>query len=83
MKTKVLFTVVGIFCACALLAMPVMSEAKPIKMRVIHAYPDTTQHGRNMFKFQELAEKYTNGRLKVTLFSNASVCPITKKSQRS
>jgi TRAP-type C4-dicarboxylate transport system substrate-binding protein len=79
MKKKVFFGVVGVFFAFALLANPGISDAKTIKMRIIHAYPDTTQHGRNMFKFQELTEKYTNGRVKVTLFANASVCPITKE----
>ena len=67
------------FFAFALIAGPAVSEAKVIKMRIIHAYPDTTQHGRNMFKFQELVEKYTDGRVKVTIFANASVCPISKE----
>jgi TRAP-type C4-dicarboxylate transport system substrate-binding protein len=48
-------------------------------MRIIHAYPETTQHGRNMKKFEELTEKYTNGRVDVVIFPNASVCPITKE----
>ncbi len=56
-------------------------KPKPIKIRIIHAYPETTQHGRNMLKFKELAEKYTEGRVEVTIFPNASVCPITKEVQ--
>jgi len=81
MKNKVFFTVIGIICACALLVMPCMSEAseKVIKMRVIHAYPGNTQHGRNAEKFKELAERYTNGRLAVTLYPNSSVCSITQE----
>jgi C4-dicarboxylate-binding protein DctP len=81
MKNKVFFVVIGVICACALLVMPSMSKAqeKVIKMRVIHAYPETTQHGRNMFKFAELVKKYTQGRVEVTLFPSASVAPITKE----
>lgn len=79
MKKKAFFLMVGIIFALAFVANPGMSEAKVIKMRIIHAYPETTQHGRNMFKFQELVEKYTEGRVKVVLYANASICPITKE----
>jgi len=79
MKNKVFFAMVGVLFAFTLLVNPAVSDAKAIKMRIVHAYPDTTQHGRNMFKFQELTEKYTDGRVKVTLFANASICPITKE----
>lgn len=51
----------------------------PITMRIIHAYPEVTQHGRNMLKFKELTEKYTEGRIKVEIFPAASVCPIDKE----
>jgi TRAP-type C4-dicarboxylate transport system substrate-binding protein len=80
MSKRAFFAVVGTIFAFAVIVNPAMSQAKTIKMRIIHAYPDTTQHGRNMFKFQELTEKYTNGRVKVVIFSNASVCPITKEA---
>ena len=58
---------------------PVVNAAKPIKMRIIYAYPDTTQHGKNMIKWKELAEKYTDGRLSVSLFPNASICPTNRE----
>ena len=79
MGKKVFFAVLGLLFALTIIVNPAVSDAKAIKMRIIHAYPETTQHGRNMFKFQELTEKYTNGRVKVTLFANASICPITKE----
>ena len=50
-----------------------------IVIRLIHAYPETTQHGRNSDLFAELADKYTDGRVEVIEFPNAQVCPISKE----
>jgi len=53
--------------------------SEKIEIRLIHAYPETTQHGRNSNLFVELADKYTDGRVEVVVFPNAQVCPISKE----
>ena len=53
MGKKVFFAVLGLLFALTIIVNPAVSDAKAIKMRIIHAYPETTQHGRNMFKFQD------------------------------
>jgi C4-dicarboxylate-binding protein DctP len=59
--------------------MPTTAEAKPIQMRILYAYPDTTQHGMNMHHFKALADKYLAGKVEVKLYGNAMVCPINKE----
>lgn len=49
------------------------------KMRIVHAYPEHTQHGRNMEFFKEKVEEYSDGRLEVTIFPNAQLGPITQE----
>lgn len=49
------------------------------EMRIVHAYPEHTQHGRNMEFFKEKVEEYTDGRLEVTIFPNAQLGPITQE----
>jgi len=49
------------------------------KMRIAHAYPDHTQHGRNMTFFKKKVEEYTNGRLSVTIYPNSQLGPITQE----
>lgn len=48
-------------------------------MRIVHAYPDHTQHGRNMAFFKEKVEAYTDGRVTVTIHPNAELGPITQE----
>lgn len=55
------------------------STEKPIAMRIAHAYPETTQHGRNMIFFKEKVEEYTNGRVQVTIYPNAQLGSIDKE----
>jgi len=73
----VLVLVAGLLGTAACASAP--EPAKTIEMRVIYAYPDVTQHGRNMIKFEELTENYTNGRVDVVRFPAASVCSISKE----
>lgn len=54
-------------------------ECAPIEMRIAHAYPDHTQHGRNMIFFKSKVEEYTKGQLKVTIYPAASLFPIDKE----
>jgi C4-dicarboxylate-binding protein DctP len=79
MRNRFLVVLAGLLLALVVSPFQASAAADAIKMRIIHSYPETTQHGRNMIKFKELAEKYTNGRVNVQLFANASVCPITKE----
>lgn len=61
-----------------LASMPVKAE-ETFDMKIVHAYPEHTQHGRNMEFFKEKAEEYTDGRLKVTVYPNAQLGPITQE----
>lgn len=49
------------------------------RMRIAHAYPDHTQHGRNMAFFKKQVEELTNGRVAVTIHPNAELGPITQE----
>lgn len=49
------------------------------RMRIAHAYPDHTQHGRNMAFFKQRVEELTNGRVAVTIHPNAELGPITQE----
>lgn len=55
------------------------SEGATIEMRIAHAYPDHTQHGRNMNFFKSKVEEYTKGQVKVTIYPAASLFPIDKE----
>ncbi len=56
------------------------AQAQTYQMKIVHAYPEHTQHGRNMAFFKEKAEAYTDGRLKVTVYPNAQLGPITQEA---
>ncbi len=84
MKNKNLACLLAIVCACSLLfagcsKKQTASEGtgdkagKVYTMKMTHAYPETTQHGRNAKFFKELVEKETNGRVKVQIYPNAQL----------
>ena len=54
-------------------------DADSYQMRIVHGYPVNTQHGRNMEFFAERAEELTDGRLKVTVYPNAELGPISQE----
>lgn len=56
------------------------ANAETFTMRIVHAYPEHTQHGRNMEFFREKAHEYTDGRLQVTIFPNAQLGPIGQEA---
>jgi len=56
-----------------------LGYAAIIEMRIAHAYPDHTQHGRNMIFFKTKVEEYTKGQVKVTIYPAASLFPIDKE----
>jgi TRAP-type C4-dicarboxylate transport system substrate-binding protein len=49
------------------------------RMRIVHAYPAHTQHGRNMEFFKQKVEAYTDGRVAVTIYPNAELGPINQE----
>jgi len=55
------------------------SAQTPHRMRIAHAYPDHTQHGRNMTFFKQRVEELTGGRVAVTIHPNAELGPITQE----
>ena len=55
------------------------SEQGTHQLRIVHAYPEHTQHGRNMTFLKEKLEEYTDGRVEVTIYPNAQLGPITQE----
>ncbi len=60
--------------AAAVIAAPgtVMAQA-PIIVKFSHVVANDTPKGKGALKFKELAEKYTNGRVKVEVYPNSSL----------
>ena len=60
--------------AAAVLALagPACAQA-PIVIKFSHVVANDTPKGKGTLKFQELAEKYTNGRVKVEVYPNSSL----------
>lgn len=60
--------------AASLFAVPVASQAQdPIIIKFSHVVAEDTPKGQGALKFKELAEKYTNGRVKVEVYPNSSL----------
>lgn len=76
MKRSLCFCLV-LFVFSLMLGQP--AECAPIEMRIAHAYPEHTQHGRNMNFFKTKVEEYTKGQIKVTIYPSASLFPIDKE----
>lgn len=55
------------------------SGEKTYVMKIMHAYPEVSQHGRNSKYFKELVEKETNGRVKVQLYPNGQLGSIDRE----
>jgi len=68
-----------VFVSCSKKEATTKPEEKKYTLRVMHAYPETSQHGRNMFKFKELVEKETNGRIEVKIYPNGQLGAIDKE----
>lgn len=79
MKKQIAIRLSISFCFVLFFACVVSASSSPIKMRILHSYPDNTRHGLNMAKFEELVENHTNKRIDVEIYSNASICPINKE----
>src|SRR6266403_1793386 len=54
------------------LAAPALAQS-PIVIKFSHVVAPNTPKGKGALKFQELAEKYTNGKVKVEVYPNSSL----------
>lgn len=68
---KRLAAVVGSVCALAF-AGPALAQT-PIVLKFSHVVAPDTPKGKGSEKFKELAEKYTNGKVKVEVYHNSSL----------
>jgi C4-dicarboxylate-binding protein DctP len=60
--------------AAAALGLAVPAQAQqPIVLKFSHVVAQDTPKGKGALKFQELAEKYTNGRVKVEIYPNSTL----------
>jgi C4-dicarboxylate-binding protein DctP len=57
----------------ALLAPGVASAQQPIVLKFSHVVAPNTPKGKGAEKFRELAEKYTNGKVKVEVYANSTL----------
>ena len=65
-----------LFAAAAAVALACVGPAQaqaPIVIKFSHVVTADTPKGKGTLKFQELAEKYTNGRVKVEVYPNSSL----------
>jgi len=58
--------------ALAITAIPAAAQ-QPIVIKFSHVVANDTPKGKGALKFKELAEKYTNGRVKVEVYANSSL----------
>jgi C4-dicarboxylate-binding protein DctP len=58
--------------ALAMTAIPAAAQ-QPIVIKFSHVVANDTPKGKGALKFKELAEKYTNGRVKIEVYANSSL----------
>jgi len=58
--------------ALAMMAVPAAAQ-QPIVIKFSHVVANDTPKGKGALKFKELAEKYTNGRVRVEVYPNSSL----------
>src|SRR3954470_14699313 len=61
-----------VLATAALLTAPALAQA-PIVIKFSHVVAPDTPKGKGSEKFKELAEKYTNGKVKVEVYPNYSL----------
>ena len=71
MKRRTFAAAAG-FAVLAMSAAPALSQA-PIVVKFNHVVAPETPKGKGADKFKELAEKYTNGRVKVEVYPNSQL----------
>ncbi|HZT27621.1 MAG TPA: DctP family TRAP transporter solute-binding subunit [Pseudolabrys sp.] len=57
----------------AAVAAPAAANADPIVIKFSHVVANDTPKGKGALKFKELAEKYTNGKVKVEVYPNSTL----------
>ena len=57
----------------AVVALPAAAMADPIIIKFSHVVANDTPKGKGALKFKELAEKYTNGKVKVEVYPNSTL----------
>ena len=67
---KLLFAVAA---AAVLVAPAVVQAQSPIVIKFSHVVAEDTPKGKGALKFKELAEKYTDGKVKVEVYPNSSL----------
>src|SRR5690349_397018 len=58
--------------ALAMMALPALAQS-PIVIKFSHVVANDTPKGKGSLKFKELAEKYTNGKVKIEVYANSSL----------
>lgn len=62
-----------VFALAAIGVMGAAQAAEPIVIKFSHVVADDTPKGKGALKFKELAEKYTNGAVKVEVYPNSTL----------
>src|ERR1700744_2269541 len=63
----------GVFAAVALLVAGPVRADDPIVIKFSHVVANDTPKGKGALKFKELAEKYTNGKVKIEVYPNSQL----------
>lgn len=60
--------------AAAILVAPAVAQAQsPIVIKFSHVVANDTPKGKGALKFKELAEKYTDGKVKIEVYPNSTL----------
>src|SRR4051812_39231719 len=71
---KLLFAVAAAAFALAPVLSPDLAQAQsPIVIKFSHVVANDTPKGKGALKFKELAEKYTDGKVKIEVYPNSSL----------
>ena len=62
-----------LLCGMLLGVFAVTASAQEIVVKFSHVVADSTPKGKGAVKFKELAEKYTNGKVKVEVYANSTL----------
>jgi C4-dicarboxylate-binding protein DctP len=66
-------TAAGAAAATTAIGMPAVHAQAPITIKLSHVVTGDTPKGKGSIRFKELAEKYTDGKVKVEVYANSSL----------
>jgi len=67
-------TLIGAAAAAfAVFVVPATAQQQPIVIKFSHVVANDTPKGKGSLKFKELAEKYTNGKVKIEVYPNSTL----------